>query len=418
MLEIPHIMKKILLLVVGLVAGASYGQQRCGMQAAMDKAMSDPVKAASFLAAENQMDAMMQNATFSTQSPTTVVTIPVVVHVIYSSTTQNISDAQIASQLAVLNADYRKLNADFSSVVPAVFQSFGADMELNFVLAVRTPDDEPTTGIERKQVASSFDFYNDHNTSGGLLAWDQYSYLNIWVGRINDSLGYLGFAYLPSSPLQEDDGLCIDYRYFGTMGTATAPYNKGRTATHEIGHYFNLKHPWGNDGSACGSGNNSDSVADTPATSDPYYECPTFPDNTHACTTTANGSMFMNYMDYVDDACMAFFTNGQKTRVTAALNGPRVLLQSSLGATPLSLEEIESKKLSISPNPASSFFTITSQKPVERLEIMNSLGQKIKEVVLDGNNVVSVEDLQAGVYFIRFYGEGQKYLKTKRLIRK
>jgi len=411
-------MKKYLLLVVGLVAGASYGQQRCGMQAAMDRVLSNPALAQGFIDAQNQMDASMQNATFSTQSPSTVITIPVVVHVLYKSAVQNISDAQIASQIAVLNADYRKLNADFSTVVPAVFQSFGADMELNFTLAVRTPDDEPTTGIERKSVATSFDFYNNYYTSAGLAAWDPYSYLNIWVGKFEDSLQLLGFAYLPSSNLPEFDGLCIDYRNFGNTGTAAAPYNKGRTATHEIGHYFNLKHPWGNDGSACGSGNNSDGVADTPATSGPYYDCVTFPDNQFACTTTANGTMFMNYMDYVPDACMAFFTNGQKTRVTAALNGPRVLLQSSLGATPLSLEEIESKKLSIAPNPASSFFTITSQKPVERLEIMNSLGQKIKEVVLDGNNVVSVEDLQSGVYFIRFYGEGQKYLKTKRLIRK
>ncbi len=411
-------MNRYLLFVVGLAASMSFGQQRCGMQAAMDRVLSNPALAPGYIQAQEQMDASMQNTTFSTQSPSVVITIPVVVHVLYKSAVQNISDAQIATQIAVLNADYRKLNADFSTVVPAVFQSFGADMELNFVLAARTPDEEPTTGIERKSVASGFDFYNNYYTSTGLPAWDPYSYLNIWVGKFDDALGLLGFAYLPSSNLPEFDGLCIDYRYFGTTGTATAPYNKGRTATHEIGHYFNLKHPWGNDGSACGSGNNSDGVADTPATSDPYYECPTFPDNTYACTTTANGSMFMNYMDYVNDACMAFFTTGQKTRVTAALNGPRVLLQSSLGATPLSLREIESKKLSIAPNPASDYFTITSTNPVEHLEIMNSLGQKVKEVSLNGNTNVSVQDLQSGVYFIRFYGEGQKYMKTKRLIKK
>ena len=117
-----------------------------------------------------------------------VITIPVVVHVLYSNTTMNISDAQIASQMKVLNDDFRKLNADFSSAVPAVFQGVAADMELAFCLATKKPDGSATTGIERKSVASGFNFDDNYYKSSGLPSWDTTKYLNIWVGNISPRL--------------------------------------------------------------------------------------------------------------------------------------------------------------------------------------------------------------------------------------
>jgi len=357
---------------------------------------------------------------FSRQSSSiaTVVTIPVVFHVLYKNANQNISDAQIQSQLDVLNRDYRKLNTDFNTVVPTAFKALGADMEIVFCKATKTPTGASTNGITRKSVASSFSFDNNYYTSSGQPAWDTTRYLNIWVGSFTDT-SLLGFAYPPSSAGSDDDGLCISYKTFGTTGTALSPFNKGRTATHEIGHYFGLYHPWGEDGSSCGSAANSDFVSDTPATSDPYYDCPTFPDNTNACTPSSNGSMFMNYMEYVNDACMAFFTAGQKTIVRNALSGPRLSLLSSNGCGTLGLNEYEAvNAIAVYPNPVSSYFMITSpQTKIDEVELYNVLGQLVKtQKLIQTNNVINVQDLASGTYYLRIYSEG-KFLKSDKVIK-
>jgi hypothetical protein len=314
---------------------------------------------------------------FSRQSSSlaTVVTIPVVFHILYKNANQNISEAQIQSQLDVLNRDYRKLNTDFNTVVPTAFKALGADMEIVFCKATKTPTGATTTGITRKSIPTNFSFDNDYYTASGQPAWDTTRYLNIWVGSFTDT-SLLGFAYPPSSAGSDDDGLCISYKTFGTTGTALSPFNKGRTATHEIGHYFGLYHPWGEDGSLVVSAANSDFVSDTPATSDPYYDCPTFPDNTNACTSSTNGSMFMNYMEYVNDACMAFFTAGQKTIVRNALSGPRLSLLSSNGCGTLGLNEYEAvNAIAVYPNPVTSYFMITSpQVQIDEVEVYNVLG--------------------------------------------
>ena len=147
-----------------------------------------------------------------------------------------------------------------------------------------------------------------------LYDWPNDDYLNIWVCNIQS--GLLGYASPPSNWIGDGDGLVIGYQYFGRTGTVQSPYNKGRTATHEIGHWLNLDHVWGGWGS-CGN----DQVSDTPKQESENYSCPAFPLHPNACSTTnANGDMFMNYMDYTNDACMNLFTNGQKTRMLAAIN--------------------------------------------------------------------------------------------------
>jgi hypothetical protein len=256
-----------------------------------------------------------------------VVTIPVVFHVVYNTTIQNVSDAQIQSQLTVLNADFRKLNADASSV-PSAFAGLAADCEIQFCLAQQDPTGLATTGIIRKSTTSTSFSTNDavkYAAQGGSTIWDRNKYLNIWV--CNLSGGVLGYAQFPGGAAATD-GVVITYTGFGTMGSAVNPFNKGRTATHEVGHWLNLFHIWGDDGTAC---TGSDLVGDTPNQADENYGCPTFPQV--SCSNGTNGDMFMNYMDYTNDACMYMFTTGQKTRVSAlfAAGGSRVSLATSTG---------------------------------------------------------------------------------------
>lgn len=260
-----------------------------------------------------------------------VITIPVVFHVLYNTTAQNISDAQINAQIAQLNADFRKLNSDFGSV-PSVFQGVAADCEVQFCLAQRTPAGVATTGIERKSTTITGWGSNDackSTSTGGLNAWDATKYLNIWTVNFNN--GLLGYAQFPGGSASTD-GVVLQYNSVGSLASPTSytPYNKGRTATHEVGHWLNLRHIWGD--ANCGS----DLVSDTPTQQTSNYGCPSFPHTT--CSNGANGDMFMNYMDYVDDGCMQMFTAGQKARMQAlfATGGARVGLVTSNGCTPVS----------------------------------------------------------------------------------
>jgi GEVED domain/Pregnancy-associated plasma protein-A/Secretion system C-terminal sorting domain/Fibronectin type III domain len=258
------------------------------------------------------------------------VTIPVVVHVLYNNATANISDAQILSQIAVLNADFAALNADYS-LTPSVFQAArSGNTGIQFCMAKRDPQGNATTGIIRKATTkSSFEANTDDakNATTGDAAWASGQYLNLWIVpsiTSGGSGGILGYAQFPGGAAATD-GVVIAYNYFGNTGSVAAPYNKGRTATHEVGHWLNLRHIWGD--ANCGS----DLVSDTPTSQTSNFGCPAFPHTT--CSNGANGDMFMNYMDYTDDACMYMFSTGQSTRMAAlfATGGSRASLLTSQG---------------------------------------------------------------------------------------
>jgi hypothetical protein len=256
-----------------------------------------------------------------------VVRIPVVVHVVWNTADQNISDAQIQSQIDVLNHDFRATNADVNTV-PGVFQNLVADSRIEFFLATTDPAGNPTDGITRTQTnVTSFgtDDAIKSSASGGADAWPADRYLNMWTGRLSG--GLLGYAQFPGGP-PGTDGVVILHSAFGTTGTATAPFHLGRTATHEVGHFLNLFHIWGDDGSGCGG---SDEVDDTPNQGGENVGVPTFPHV--SCNNGPNGDLFMNYMDYVDDAVMVMFTNGQSARMEACLDGVRTSLRAGLQST-------------------------------------------------------------------------------------
>lgn len=246
-------------------------------------------------------------------------TIPVVVHVVYNTNMQNISVAQIRSQIRVLNRDFRARNSDKSNV-PTVWKGLVADANIRFVLATKDPAGNSTSGITRTQ--SQRDSFGTNNSvkaaaTDGADPWPTDRYLNIWVCNLRG--GLLGYAQFPGGP-PKTDGVVITYRAFGTAETVTAPFNLGRTATHEVGHYLNLRHIWGDTEDCTGT----DLVHDTPNAAGPNFGKPTFPQV--SCSNGPSGDMFMNYMDYVDDDSMFMFTVEQVARMHATLEGPRSAL--------------------------------------------------------------------------------------------
>ena len=222
--------------------------------------------------------------------------IPVVVNVLYKTTAENISLAQIQSQIDVLNKDFNATNSDFNQV-PATFSAVKANVGISFVL----------DAVNRKYVNKTSWGTNDamkKTSTKGIAPTSPTTKLNLWVCTIGG--GILGYAQFPGGS-SATDGVVIDSKYLGTTGRATAPFNKGRTATHEVGHWMNLRHIWGD--ATCGS----DLVSDTPTHNTANYGIPAFP-HYSTCSGTPI-EMTMNYMDYTDDAGMYMFSNGQKNRM-------------------------------------------------------------------------------------------------------
>ena len=336
---------KIFILILITASLFLNAQERCGTEA-ITKQMMETSHEYKIAKEKVSTETKQWIENHPNYSPKTVITIPVVVHIVWETSLHNISDAQIQSQIDVLNQDYRRTNTDIINT-PSVWQSIAADCEIEFCLAQTDPNGNPTTGIERIQTNhGKFGMNSDiHTTSaGGADDWPNEDYLNIWVCDLNS--GLLGYATPPTQVIGDGDGLVIGYNYFGTTGTVQPPYNKGRTATHEIGHWLNLNHVWGPDGGPNTGCNGDDDVADTPNQEEWNYNCPGFPHNQISCGTP-HGDMFMNYMDYTNDACMNLFTTGQKTRMLAAINQYRPnMLNHNLcnGATAVS-EIYNTKKL-------------------------------------------------------------------------
>lgn len=235
-----------------------------------------------------------------------VITIPVVIHVVYHRPAENLSEAQLRSQLRVLNEDFRRQNRDASRTDPQ-WQSVASDTRIEFELAKRDPHGHATLGITRTRTSKSVFYAGDnavkYSAQGGVDAWDTRHYLNIWVCHLG--MGILGYAQFPGGP-RETDGVVISYEHFGTMGTVAPPFDQGRTTTHEVGHWLNLRHIWGDGGCEA-----DDHVADTPPADRPHHGCSSF------AASCGGPNMVQNFMDYTDDACMNLFTQGQAQRMRA-----------------------------------------------------------------------------------------------------
>lgn len=231
--------------------------------------------------------------------------IPVVFNVLYKTAAQNVSLAQLQSQIDVLNEDYSATNADYN--LTSTYNSVkSGNTGIRFVLET----------VNRRSTTTTSWSTNDamKKNAKGIAPTSPTTKLNIWVCNLGG--GILGYAQFPGGSAATD-GVVLDDNATGRTGTAAAPFNKGRTATHEIGHWLNLRHIWGD--ATCGN----DQVGDTPQHNTANYGCPAA-GHKSTCTGTPV-EMTMNYMDYTDDACMYMFTAGQKARMQAtyAIGGPR-----------------------------------------------------------------------------------------------
>jgi len=348
------------------------------------------------------------------------IAIPVVVHIVYNSAAENISDAQVRSQIDVLNADYGKLNAD-TAAIPSYYSFLSANCGFRFILANVDTNGAPTSGIIRKHTNVQHFDLGDHiksSSQGGDDAWDRDQYLNIWVGNLTG--GILGYSSVPGGP-KNLDGVAILYTAFGTKGTAVAPFNLGRTATHEIGHWLNLIHVWGD--TSCGD----DDVDDTPQQQTASSGSPSGIRIT--CGNTPYGDMYMDFMDFTDDIGMHMFTYGQKERMQSlfADGGSRHALLSSkglsstaivTGGTPSTFPLTDSARgdLSIYPNPAAGSVLVTikgASRIGSLLEIVDQTGKRITSTRVNQLSFpLNVSFLPRGLYFI-MVSDGRQKSMTK-----
>lgn len=398
--------------------------------------------------------------------PRPVITIPVVVHVLHKGepvgTGTNISNAQIQSQIDVLNQDFRRLNSD-ALFSPAPFRGSSSDPLIQFCLAQQKPDGSPTNGIIRYLEPSQQDYAswvlpNGDNLPSdaqcfnlltlkyiqALTIWDRNKYLNFWVSDrlkqlppsagagagnnlgCNFEHGLLGLAQFPGetgqpSPILPDysltDGVWVTATAFGNTGSVIPPYNLGKTAVHEVGHWLNLKHIWG-DEDECAQ---DDLVIDTPKQKTQSTGCNIFP-FTDSCTSLFPGIMFMNHMDYSVDDCRSVFTYGQTVRMDSALFNQRASLLTSVGCNPstMSIDEITlDGNIKTYPNPFVNQLTIEANDPIQKVEIYNLLGQKVKIIEINNpiENLITIDlsELAQGNYMAKIYTD--VYVKSNKIIK-
>ncbi len=414
---------KSLIALVFLSVAMPVDAQYCISQELLHSSMTtdDRVKAFRLTFEEQLQDWLKNNPSGNLYRD--VITINVVVHVVWNESEEMISEDQVLSQIEVLNEDFRMLNTSLDLVTFPPFVSILADMELEFQLALVDPNGNPTNGINYVQtevdnIASKYAEGKRricHDDLGGADAWCYHNYLNIWVGAFDG--GVLGEASFPGQEIAhpEEDGIRISYKAFGRTANLEAPYNLGRTLTHEIGHYFNLFHPWGQSSAEppnldC---TGDDGIEDTPKQAFNYR---------NTCFLTIHQScgtpdLHFNFMNYTDDACMAMFTQGQKEMVTSTIMVSRPgLLNSS--ACSVAVDDVEQDfSMRVFPNPANEVIQISI--PLEGREdfffwITDVYGKRVveKKQLQPGNNLITLGNLKNGFYLVTL-SDNQRFFTEK-----
>lgn len=378
---------------------------------------AEPLLAAGFSQAAAFADQyiLRQNTNQARTLQGSVIKIPVVVHILYHYPSENISDAVVHQQIDILNKAFRRQNADTINT-PSRFAGLGADCEIEFQLASSDPKRKSTNGIIRKY--TPIKEWNDNDkmkfaAEMGSDAWDSKSYLNIWVCNMRRVAGY---ASLPGGPA-ERDGVVLDFPVFGIGNSAG--FDQGKTAVHEVGHWLGLRHLWGDE--HCGD----DGVHDTPKQAFYNTGCPSGVRIT--CGNGPDGDMYMNYMDFTNDACMNLFTRGQAQKMQALFvaGGARHSLLNSTGLNPPLIVEAplpdEPPRWlhpQLYPNPTTGQLTLDLSYD-ERwmgkiVTILNLQGQVMMQVTITSKvQVVNVSNLGAGMYLLVGKKEDGETIKQK-----
>lgn len=321
--------------------------------------------------------------------------IPIVVHIVWSSRDENMSDEQVFSQIEILNQSFNSQNTDIDKV-PEEFRSLISKEGIQFCLAAQNPKGENNTGIIRvktevTQIGLKEALY--YSALGGSDAWDTDKYLNIWIADTGEFL--TGFGTYPNQAEARKQGVVINSKYFGKNESNN--FNIGRVTVHEIGHYLGLNHIWGADNNC----EEDDGVLDTPFQRNAYQGCPDYPQ-----VSCANSDLFMNFMDYVNDECMLMFTQGQMDRMMNTLEIFRPeLLNSELPCVTNNGNDF-SIDFTIYPNPSEGIIAIGFSAIVTELvnvKIYNVIGQIVYEDnrVVRNEMTIDTKIKSKGIYFFK-----------------
>lgn len=373
----------------------------CGFEAMLECQMEgDPLLAARLRLVETVLTQAKRTVDQALEMRTEMI-IPVVVHIVWNTPEENLPDARVWSQIEILNRDFNAENLDISKV-PAEFVPFVSRSGIRFCLASKDPWGNPTSGIVRVKTAIDFigmkeELYYTHR--GGSDAWDTDKYFNIWVARTSDLIS--GFGSFPQQVSPERQGIVVHPRFFGPNNSRV--YQLGRVAVHEAGHFFGLHHIWHNNASCAVD----DGIEDTPLQQRAYRGCPSHPQ-----ISCGSADMFMNFMDYVNDECMHFFTQGQMERMKAVIHIFRPgLLQSS---TFCAKENVPAAAFHIWPNPTiDRKVTIRLAEPSAGYGVLvvytvtGQLAYRYEGVLYDSMKV-DLAGVPAGIYWIKIGGHSQK----------
>ncbi|GAB4374937.1 MAG: hypothetical protein Kow0075_00950 [Salibacteraceae bacterium] len=394
-------MKHAIVCLLVILSTGLAAQKKCGTDSLMERwANAGPANARSLASFDSLMARFEAGFVHDLQTAREKkrFVIPVVVHILYRTDAQNISDAQVHSQIEVLNRDFNWQQTD-KDQIPEVWRDLGEPAEIYFQLADTDPDGNHTNGITRTKVyvediGSTERYYQ--SDQGGVDPWPQPHYLNIWVCEIEGN--NIGFSYLPAAKMAEADGVVIEHIAFGTTGTASHPHDGGRTLVHEVGHYLGLRHTWGSDDESCSS---TDYMSDTPWQKGPNYGCKEFP--VKSCPGEPNGDMFMNFMDYSNDACALLFTRRQVEFMRLVLLTNRLALHQSPGITGID-KPVQQSLIGWRWQPHQNHLVVSNKlpQPVD-LRLIDPSGRWVlAQRINPGEEVISLDDLSAGFYGLIF----------------